>query len=168
MAVSEEDRQTMYRNMMHAVQVGEGLIPPIRPPTFVLPMAGTGEVKMTPAERKQLHDQQVAAGLLPADVPEDFVIPEGGVNKDGLPWWFPPDFKPYEVTIDGRSAGSLRSSRDDSIKFTPMAPPSSLLWITSTTRSHRRSRGSQSGGVLVSSHRTEEATSDSTAQADPV
>jgi hypothetical protein len=37
MAVSDEDRNRMNRNMLHAVQVQEGVIPADSPPDFVRP-----------------------------------------------------------------------------------------------------------------------------------
>jgi hypothetical protein len=37
MAVSEADRERMRRNMLHAVQVQDGLIPPDSPDDFVRP-----------------------------------------------------------------------------------------------------------------------------------
>jgi hypothetical protein len=37
MAVSDEDRAQMQRNMLHAVQVQDGLIPADSPPGFTLP-----------------------------------------------------------------------------------------------------------------------------------
>jgi hypothetical protein len=70
-----------------------------------------------------LHNQQVAEGLLPSDAPADFVLPEGGVNDAGLPWWFPPDFKPYEVTIAGRRAESLRAPDSEPPERTPDGLP---------------------------------------------
>jgi hypothetical protein len=64
-------------------------------------------IPLEPDQKKSLHAQQVAAGMLPADSPPDFVIPESGLNADGLPWWFPPGFKAFEVTIDGEPAQPL-------------------------------------------------------------
>ena len=59
---------------------------------------GDEDAPLMPKEKKSLHIEQVEKGLLPADSPEDFVIPDGEVNDSGLPWWFPPDFTPAELS----------------------------------------------------------------------
>jgi len=80
---------------------------------------GPDSVQLILDQKKALHDERVQKGLLPPDSPEDFVIPEGCVNENGLPWWFPPDFKAGDVMIDGRPAKPLDLNAWNGVKEWP-------------------------------------------------
>ena len=69
------------------------------------------------ADRINQHNKEVAAGLIPADSPPTFIRADWKPNENGLPGWFPPDFKPGQVIIDGvpqdlpdESGGGRRTS----------------------------------------------------------
>jgi len=93
---------------------------------------GGDDELLSKKQKMALHTLQVEQGLLPPDSPKDFVIPEGGLNEQGLPWWFPPDFKAFEVSIDGRPAESLDGDasfhRRQGDEVTPDGTPVNLAW----------------------------------------
>ena len=51
-------------------------------------------------DRIHQHNKEVAAGLIPADSPPTFIRADWKPNENGLPGWFPPDFKPGQVIIE--------------------------------------------------------------------
>ena len=68
-----------------------------------------GKAPMTPEQVKANVDamgadvDRVLAGEIPADSPAGYVRPDGveTLNESGQPFWFPPGFKAFEVTVDG-------------------------------------------------------------------
>ncbi len=64
------------------------------------------------------------AGLIPADSPPGFTLPQP-LNAQGLPWWFPPDFKAGAIQRDGQEVSTLNlfPDLDEGPALTPAGIP---------------------------------------------
>ena len=79
------------------------------------------------ADRINQHNKEVAAGLIPEDSPPTFIRADWKPNENGLPGWFPPDFKAGQVFINGVPQ-EMPDQADGGGRRTPEGVQVSLAW----------------------------------------